>query len=129
MQLQNINKNQRIKRVATLFKEIGLEDKVNERPSKLSGGQQQKVAFARSLLLNPKFIIADEPTGNLDQKSGTQLMDLIRNFNKKYGITILMVTHNPEQVSYATRVVKMVDGKVFSDLTDKDEIEKIKNDA
>lgn len=91
---------------------VGMEEWAHYRPFDLSGGQQQKVAFARSLLLNPKFIIADEPTGNLDQKSGTQLMDLIKSFNKKYGITVLMVTHNPEQLSYANKVVRMLDGQV-----------------
>jgi len=108
---------------------VGMKDWAHYRPFDLSGGQQQKVAFARSLLLNPKFIIADEPTGNLDQKSGVQLMELIKKFNDLFDITVLMVTHNPEQVSFATRVVKMVDGVIQNNTTDAAEMESIKQDA
>ncbi|MFA5777213.1 MAG: ABC transporter ATP-binding protein [Parcubacteria group bacterium] len=100
---------------------VGMKEWAHYRPFDLSGGQQQKVAFARSLLLNPKFIIADEPTGNLDQKSGVQLMDLIKNFNEKFGITVLMVSHNADQFHYATRAVKMVDGEIISDLNNEDD--------
>jgi putative ABC transport system ATP-binding protein len=118
-----------VERAYKTLEVVGMEKWAHYRPFDLSGGQQQKVAFARALLLNPKFIIADEPTGNLDQKSGVQLMDLIKEFNEKYGITVLMVTHNPDQIKYAPRVVKMVDGKVFSDLTNKEDMDKIKEDA
>ena len=118
-----------IERAYKTLEVVGMKDWAHYRPFDLSGGQQQKVAFARALLLNPKFIIADEPTGNLDQKSGVQLMDLIKEFNESFKITVLMVTHNPEQVGYASRIVKMVDGKIISDLTNRAEIEKIKNDA
>lgn len=108
---------------------VGMKEWAHYRPFDLSGGQQQKVAFARALLLNPKFIIADEPTGNLDQISGFQLMDLIKEFNEKFKITVLMVTHNPEQINYATRVVKMVDGKILSDFTNRDKINTLKNEV
>ncbi len=118
-----------IERASKTLEVVGMKDWAHYRPFDLSGGQQQKVAFARALLLNPKFIIADEPTGNLDQKSGIQLMDLIKEFNESFKITVLMVTHNPEQVGYASRIVKMVDGKVQSDLTDRAEIETMKNEA
>lgn len=118
-----------IERAYKTLEIVGMKDWAHYRPFDLSGGQQQKVAFARALLLNPKFIIADEPTGNLDQKSGVQLMDLIKEFNESFKITVLMVTHNPEQVGYASRVVKMVDGKVMSDMTDKEQINTIKNEA
>lgn len=108
---------------------VGMEEWAHYRPFDLSGGQQQKVSFARAMLLNPKFIIADEPTGNLDQKSGVQLMDLIKRFNEKFGITVLMVTHNPDQINYATKVVKMVDGVIVNNTSEKNEINSIKNDA
>jgi putative ABC transport system ATP-binding protein len=108
---------------------VGMEEWAHHRPFDLSGGQQQKVSFARAMLLNPKFIIADEPTGNLDQKSGTQLMDLIKRFNEKFGITVLMVTHNPDQIDYATKVVHMVDGVIVDDTFDKKEINLIKNEV
>jgi putative ABC transport system ATP-binding protein len=118
-----------IERAYKTLEIVGMKDWAHYRPFDLSGGQQQKVAFARALLLNPKFIIADEPTGNLDQKSGVQLMDLIKEFNESFKITVLMVTHNPEQVCYASRIVKMVDGKVLSDLTDKEKIKTMGNEA
>jgi len=118
-----------IERAYKTLEVVGMHEWAHYRPFDLSGGQQQKVAFARALLLNPKFIIADEPTGNLDQKSGVQLMDLIKRFNEKFGITVLMVTHNPEQVHYATKIVRMVDGVIVGSETDKNKIEEIKNEA
>lgn len=118
-----------IERAYKTLEVVGMQEWAHYRPFDLSGGQQQKVAFARALLLNPKFIIADEPTGNLDQKSGVQLMDLIKRFNEKFGITVLMVTHNPEQIHYATKVIHMVDGVVVSNETEKNKIEEIKNEA
>lgn len=108
---------------------VGMEEWAHYRPLDLSGGQQQKVSFARAMLLNPKFIIADEPTGNLDQKSGVQLMDLIKKFNEKFGITVLMVTHNPDQIDYATKVIHMVDGVVVDDTKEKSAFNLIKEDA
>jgi putative ABC transport system ATP-binding protein len=108
---------------------VGMEEWAHYRPFDLSGGQQQKVSFARAMLLNPKFIIADEPTGNLDQKSGVQLMDLIKKFNEKFGITVLMVTHNPDQINYATKVVHMVDGIIVDDTKDQAQFNLIKNEA
>lgn len=108
---------------------VGMEEWAHYRPFDLSGGQQQKVSFARAMLLNPKFIIADEPTGNLDQKSGVQLMDLIKRFNEKFGITVLMVTHNPDQIDYATKVVHMVDGIIMDDTKEQSVINSIKDDV
>jgi len=117
-----------VERAHKTLEVVGMEKWARYRPFDLSGGQQQKIALARALLLNPKFIIADEPTGNLDQKSGVQLMELIKKFNQEYRITVLMVTHNPEQVSYATRVIKMVDGKIVLDVDDPNEISKMTNE-
>ncbi len=118
-----------IERAYKTLEIVGMKDWAHYRPFDLSGGQQQKVSFARSLLLNPKFIIADEPTGNLDQKSGVQLMDLIKEFNESLNITVLMVTHNPDQVNYASRIVKMVDGKIMDDIIDKEQINAMKHEA
>ena len=95
-----------------LIKLVKMEHRANNRPYDLSGGEQQRIALARALLLNPKFIVADEPTGNLDQKAGLEIMDLFKDFNARFGITILMVTHNPEQYHYANKVAKMLDGKM-----------------
>jgi ABC-type lipoprotein export system ATPase subunit len=101
-----------LERAAKLIQLIQMDHRSDNRPYDLSGGEQQRVAMARALLLNPKFIIADEPTGNLDHKSGEELMDLFKEFNKRFNITILMVTHNPEQYKYCTKLVQMVDGRI-----------------
>jgi len=104
-----------IERAAKLIELVGMSKWADYRPYDLSGGQQQRIALARSLLLNPKFIIADEPTGNLDQKAGDTLLTLLQEINKKFNITILMVTHDQNQYKFASRIVKTVDGKITSD--------------
>ncbi len=101
-----------LEKAAQMLELVGMSQWSKHRPFDLSGGQQQRVALARALLLNPWFIIADEPTGNLDHKSGVELMDLIKQLNDRFDITILMVTHNPEQYAYATKVFKMLDGQI-----------------
>ena len=103
-----------LKRAVKMLELVGMTDWSNYRPYDLSGGQQQKVALARALLLNPRVVIADEPTGNLDQNSGNQLMNLIKSLNERFNITILMVTHNPDQHKYATNVVELLDGKIIA---------------
>jgi putative ABC transport system ATP-binding protein len=103
-----------LERAAKLIQLIQMEHRSDNRPYDLSGGEQQRVAMARALLLNPKFIIADEPTGNLDQKSGEELMELFKEFNKRFNITILMVTHNQDQYKYCSKMVQMVDGRIVS---------------
>ncbi len=114
-------------RAAKLIELVGMEKWADYRPYDLSGGQQQKIALARSLLLNPAFIIADEPTGNLDQKAGKNLLLLLRDINKKFGITILMVTHDLNQYKYASRIVNMLDGKIVSNIINKHSIDFIAN--
>lgn len=104
-----------IERAAKLIELVGMSKWADYRPYDLSGGQQQRIALARSLLLNPKFIIADEPTGNLDQKAGDTLLTLLQEINRKFNITILMVTHDQNQYKFASRIVKTVDGKIMSD--------------
>jgi putative ABC transport system ATP-binding protein len=102
-----------LEKAAKLIQLIQMEHRADNRPYDLSGGEQQRIAMARALLLNPKFIIADEPTGNLDQKSGEELMELFKEFNKRFNITILMVTHNPDQYKYCNKLVQMVDGRIM----------------
>jgi ABC-type lipoprotein export system ATPase subunit len=104
-----------MEKAAKLIQLVNMEHRADNRPFDLSGGEQQKIAMARALLLNPKFIIADEPTGNLDQKSGWEIMDLFKEFNQRFNITILMVTHNPDQYKYCTKIVQMVDGRIVDD--------------
>lgn len=115
MQLQKKRKTERDNRVATLFKEIGLNDKLNERPSKLSGGQQQRVAVARALASKPQFILADEPTANLDSKSAANLLDIMAKLNKEENITFLFSTHDQRVIDRARRVITLVDGRIVSD--------------
>lgn len=115
MQLQKIKRIDREKRVETLFKQIGLEDKLNERPSKLSGGQQQRIAVARALASKPQFILADEPTANLDSKSASNLLDIMAKLNKEENITFLFSTHDQRVIDRARRVITLVDGRIIND--------------
>ncbi|WAC02484.1 ABC transporter ATP-binding protein [Lacinutrix neustonica] len=96
LQLQHMPKNDRKKRVLSLLEDVGLEDKINSKPSELSGGQQQRVAVARALASKPKIILADEPTANLDSKSAANLLDIMAKLNKEEKITFLFSTHDQE---------------------------------
>ena len=115
MQLQHKGKNEVDQRVRTLFDQIGLTDKMNERPSKLSGGQQQRVAVARALASKPKFVLADEPTANLDSKSAGTLLDIMALLNKEENITFIFSTHDARVIERARRVITLVDGQIHSD--------------
>lgn len=115
MQLQKMHKEDRMKRVQTLFKQIGLEDKLNVRPAKLSGGQQQRVAVARALASKPQFVLADEPTANLDSKSASNLLDIMAMLNKEENITFLFSTHDQRVIDRARRVITLVDGRIVKD--------------
>ncbi len=97
---------------------VGLQDRLGHRPNELSGGQQQRVAVARALLSRPEVIFADEPTGNLDSKSGTEILEFMRHAVSTLGQTIVMVTHDPGAASYADRVVFLADGRIVSELLD-----------
>lgn len=92
---------------------IGLADKRKNLPNELSGGQQQRVSIARAMILSPNIILADEPIGNLDSKSGKEVMDLFKKINKEEGITILQVTHSEEAAEYGNRVVRLKDGEII----------------
>ena len=100
------------------LKLVGLQGWEHHTPSELSGGQQQRVAIARAMVTSPLVLLADEPTGNLDTKTSREIMDLITSFNRDRGITVLMVTHEPDIAAFAGRVVRFVDGRVDSDLRD-----------
>jgi putative ABC transport system ATP-binding protein len=106
-----------IPKAAKLIELVGMSKWANHRPYDLSGGQQQRVALARSLLLDPQMIIADEPTGNLDHKAGEELMVLLEDINKQFNLTVVMVTHNPTQYRFGTRIINMEDGKIVSNKT------------
>jgi len=100
----------------TIVATVGLGDRLSHRPSELSGGQQQRVAVARALASQPAIIFADEPTGNLDSRSGSEILEFMRAAVDKFAQTIVMVTHDPVAASYADRVLFLVDGKVVDDL-------------
>ena len=91
---------------------LGLSDRLHHKPSELSGGEQQRVALARAIISEPKIVLADEPTGNLDTKTSETVLALLRQLNKELGQTIVMITHNPEAATYGNRVLHMRDGIV-----------------
>ncbi|WP_058992402.1 ABC transporter ATP-binding protein [Sarcina ventriculi] len=109
-----VSKNKRRKRALDMLKKVGLEDRVNHKPSELSGGQQQRVSIARALMNNPKVILADEPTGNLDSKTSVEILELLKELNEKYKTTFVVVTHSKVVYNYATRIIKMKDGLLVS---------------
>lgn len=120
MLLQGKKKKEREERVMQLFKQTGLEDKWNSRPSQLSGGQQQRVAVARALASKPQFVLADEPTANLDSKSASNLLDIMALLNKEEHMTFLFSTHDQRVIERARRVITLVDGKVIADTAPSD---------
>jgi putative ABC transport system ATP-binding protein len=100
----------------TVITTVGLGDRLGHRPSQLSGGQQQRVACARALVSRPEVVFADEPTGNLDSRSGAEVLGFLQRSVREYGQTIVMVTHDPAAASYADRVVFLADGQIVSEL-------------
>ncbi|MFO7939575.1 MAG: ABC transporter ATP-binding protein [Bacteroidales bacterium] len=115
MQLQGYSKKERRERAASLLKAVGLGDRMNSRPARLSGGQQQRVAVARALASKPKFVLADEPTANLDSKSTENLLDIMETLNEEEKITFIFSTHDQRVVKKAHRIVTVEDGKIKSD--------------
>ena len=110
----NIRKSQRIEMASNALESVGLSDRSHHRPNELSGGQRQRVAIARALVNNPAIILADEPTGNLDSKSGHEIMNILDELHKR-GNTIILVTHEDEIAQHANRVIRLFDGKITED--------------
>jgi putative ABC transport system ATP-binding protein len=115
MQVQGIPAKERKKKSLAILREVGLEGMENRRPAQLSGGQQQRVAVARAIVSQPKLVLADEPTANLDSRSATHLMELFRELNEAHGVTFIISTHDERVMRYAKRLVKMQDGRVIED--------------
>lgn len=107
-----VRKKERKIRAAKALERVGLGDRINFKPTQLSGGQKQRVAIARAMVNNPKILLADEPTGALDSKSGEQIMELFRTLNEE-GVTIVMITHDPKIAANAKRVIRIIDGVIF----------------
>lgn len=112
LEFQDIPTDTAKKKATEILHKVGLGDRIEHLPSQLSGGEQQRVAIARSLANNPDIILADEPTGNLDSKTGTDVMYLLQNLWKKEGKTIIIVTHDLKLASYAKRIVQLKDGQI-----------------
>ncbi len=115
MLLQNKSQKELNQRAEELLRQVGMEDKFNVRPNKLSGGQQQRVAVARALASRPKFILADEPTANLDTEAAMNLLDIMWKLNKDENITLIFSTHDKRVIDRARRVITLVDGTIASD--------------
>jgi putative ABC transport system ATP-binding protein len=115
MSLQKWPRKDRDERTLELLSAVGLSDRINSRPSKMSGGQQQRVAVARALASRPKFVLADEPTANLDSKSATTLLEIMEKLNHEEKITFIFSTHDARVVKMAHRVITLEDGRVISD--------------
>ncbi len=118
---KGVEKKEREKQAIRLLKSVGLGERLNHYPNQMSGGQQQRVGIARAFITKPKIIFADEPTGNLDSKTTIEVMEMIRDFAKKYNQTIILVTHEADLAGYATRIITLSDGKIISDTRKEEE--------
>ncbi len=114
MIFKGVGRREREERAKELLKNVGLEKEMNRKPNEMSGGQQQRVAIARALANNPKILLCDEPTGNLDTRSGEQVMEIIRHQNEELGVTVILVTHDPSLAKYGDRVIRLRDGRIES---------------
>ena len=115
LRLQKVGKAERLDRARAILAEVGLDDKLNSRPGELSGGQQQRVAIARAIVSNPAVVLADEPTANLDSKTGQKLLNLMKELNEERDATFLFATHDKMVMDFATRLVSLHDGRIAAD--------------
>lgn len=112
LMFSGVSKKQRKLISTNMLEKVGLKDRINHKPGELSGGQQQRVSIARALVNNPEVILADEPTGNLDSKNSTEVMQVLKELNSSSGITFLIVTHSQQVCSYASKIIKFRDGVI-----------------
>jgi putative ABC transport system ATP-binding protein len=116
LSIADVSKAERKKRAEELLETVGLKDRINHKPAELSGGQQQRVAIARALANNPRFLLLDEPTGNIDSKTAREILRLVKRLNTEKGVTIIMVTHDQHLAREAKRTVQMFDGVITLDV-------------
>jgi putative ABC transport system ATP-binding protein len=116
LSIEGINKKEKHRRAEELLESVGLSGRMNHKPAELSGGERQRVAIARALVNNPKFLLMDEPTGNIDSKTANEIMDLIKELNKKQGVTIIMITHDQQLATKAKKIKKMLDGTIIKEI-------------
>ena len=116
LSISGVGKSERKKRAEELLETVGLKDRINHKPTELSGGQQQRVALARALANNPRFLLMDEPTGNIDSKTADEIMRLVKKLNEEKGVNKKMVTHDQHLAREAKRTVQMFDGEITSDV-------------
>jgi putative ABC transport system ATP-binding protein len=112
---RGVNGRERRRRVTEALEMVGLGDRIHHRPNELSGGEQQRVAIARALTTQPDIILADEPTGNLDSRSGAEIVAIFQRLNREMGITVVFVTHDPDIAAHTRRIVQLLDGKIVAD--------------
>jgi putative ABC transport system ATP-binding protein len=115
MSIADVGKSERLKRADSLLETVGLKGRMNHKPAELSGGEQQRVAIARALANDPKFLLMDEPTGNIDSKTAMEIMGLIKGLNEKNGVTVIMVTHDQRLASQSKKTVMMLDGSIVQE--------------
>ena len=120
MSISNIGRAQRRKRAEDLLETVGLKDRINHKPAELSGGQQQRVAIARALANNPRFLLLDEPTGNIDSKTASEVIGLIKKLNVENNVSIIMVTHDQHLAREAKRTVQMFDGQISAEVVNQE---------
>jgi putative ABC transport system ATP-binding protein len=116
----NVSATERRDRAMEALKAVGLESRAHHHPNQLSGGQQQRVAIARALMNNPSILMADEPTGNLDSRTSVEVMDIFQGLKDNRGITIVLITHEPDVAAYGSRIVTFKDGHIVSDHANKE---------
>lgn len=115
LMFRGVPKRERMKKSAAILKKVGLANRLTHYPKQMSGGQQQRVGIARAFIAHPDVVFADEPTGNLDSKTTIEVMEMIRDFARRFNQTIVLVTHDSELAQYADRIVTLVDGRIVSD--------------
>ena len=111
---QGISRSERLEKAGDVLEQVGLGDRLSHLPKELSGGQQQRVAIARALVQDPAFVLADEPTGNLDKESGINILNILKELNDQ-GKTVIMITHNQEHANMFKKVIELVDGKIVNE--------------